>query len=340
MQYSVKGVYHLYFGDATRHPIIGNYLRSLPELPQKIVLKNVPSSRYSRLWRVVRGVYRLRSHRSWALQCHDVVSAVVGTLLWRGRVIYDSHEIYASLATGMVSRFVASLERIAISRADIVVFPSDYRAAYYDVDRSKVRIVQNLFYPYGEHDSIGSRNHRGERDEAENRSLRFVYTGLFTPARAIDNIIAAFGHESLANCRLILAGQQTDYLAEVLSSATDNVEYVGELRHDAVCGLLETADAGFALYRPINENNRRCAPTKIFEFLYFGVHVIANESPYVAQIGDSVIEGCLTSISEISEVKIVEACLRVQERGTEVEAGVREVVCWNSQMSTLRSLYS
>jgi glycosyltransferase involved in cell wall biosynthesis len=340
MQPSVEGVCHLYFGDASKHPIVRNYLRSLPDMPQEIVLGSVPDSKLMRLWRLVRDVIRLRSRSSWALQCHDVVSAVVGTYLWRGRVIYDSHEIYASLASPRMSGVVAWMERLAMRRADIIVFPSEYRAKYYEVDRNKVVIVENLFYPYATGGKGTPTAAVAADSQSGSRPLRFVYTGLFTPARAIDDVVKAFADPRLADGVLILAGRETDYLKTILDGAPENVEFRGELGHDEVCDLLATADAGFALYRPINENNRRCAPTKIFEFMYFGLHVIANNSPYVEEVIRRVGYGGVTSIDAISVTEIVDACLQVRHRTGDVDDDVREAVCWESQMPVLRQLYS
>lgn len=341
MQYAVAGVYHLYFGDADRHPIVSNYRRSLPELPQELVLTAIPSGRLARLWRLIVDVMRVRKHSDWALQCHDVFSAVIGSVLWKGRVIYDSHEIYSSFSRHRIgARFIAWLERLAIRRASIVVFPSTYRSEFYELENCDVRIVENLYYPY-DNDEQTTVPHiaTGGSDSEQGRPL-FVYTGLFTPARAIDDIVAAFGDTRLSGCRLILAGKHTTYLDSVLANAPDNVEYIGELAHAEVSELLRSADAGFALYRPINENNRRCAPTKIFEFLYFGVHVIASNSPYVMEIRNKCSTQLLTALEAIDPESIVEACLNMGVSEKAVDSLTREAVCWNSQMHTVRSLYT
>ncbi|MBU2677216.1 MAG: glycosyltransferase [Gammaproteobacteria bacterium] len=341
MQYAVEGVYHLYFGDASRHPIVNNYLRSLPELPQRIVLTDVPNSRLGRLWRLGRETLRARKHADWALQCHDVVSAVIGSVLWKGRVIYDSHEIYSSFATRrIVAKLINSLEKFAIRQATIVVFPSTYRSEYYDLEDRDVRIVENLYYPYDNDEARGTGADTSDAETGRPQSPLFVYTGLFTPARAIDDIVAAFKSPQLSASRLVLAGKRTDYLDSVLGETPDNVEYVGELGHAEVSELLKSADVGFALYRPVNENNRRCAPTKIFEFLYFGVQVIASQSPYVMEIKERCGGDQIIALDEIDTESIIAACLAVRKSDKSVDRHTRESVCWSSQMPIVKSLYT
>jgi len=331
MQFAVAGVFHLYFGDASKHPIVGNYLRSVPDLPQQIVLTMVPASRLKRLWQLFRELIRVRRQSDWALQCHDVVSAFLGVIFWKGRVIYDSHEIYSSFANSTAAaKFIDWLERFAIRKATIVVFPSSYRSEYYDAQDCDVRIVENLYYPYDP-------DHQEEGVGSE--PSVFVYTGLFTPARAIDDIVAAFGDSSLHDSRLILAGQRTAYLDSVLADASPNVEYIGEISHAEVADLLRTADAGFAIYRPVNENNRRCAPTKIFEFLYFGLRVIVSRSPYIMQIKDDFGGDQIVPLDDIDAASIIKACLEARKPKVAADSRTRERVCWQSQMSTILSLY-
>jgi len=339
MRYSIAGVYHLYFGDASRHPIVNNYLRSLPDLPQEIVLTDFPRNRIRRLGRLIVDVIKLRKHADWALQCHDVFSAVIGAVLWPGRVIYDSHEIYSSFAgRRLTASIIAWLERLAIRWSTIVVFPSAYRSEFYELAKCDVRIIENLYYPYDNDERVAT------DDDApavpESQSPLFVYTGLFTPARAIDDIVAAFRDVRLSDSHLVLAGKHTRYLDSVLADAPENVEYIGELGHAEVSRLLRSADAGFALYRPINENNRRCAPTKIFEFLYFGVHVIASHSPYVMEIKEKCSADMLITLDAIDPESIVDACLEISTSKEPVAAAVRQSVCWSSQMPAVRSLYT
>ena len=341
MRFTVAGVFHLYFGDASRHPIVSNYIRSLPDLPQKIVLQSVPQARLRRLLKMIQELLRIRRQRDWVLQCHDVVSGVIGSMLWKGRIIYDSHEIYSSFADRKsVAKMIDWLERFTISRARIVVFPSVYRSEFYHLERSEVRIIENLYYPYDTEEQQESCDVAvpGDEDSRVAR-MRFVYTGLFTPVRATDEILAAFKHPLLRKSDLILAGKFNSYLESVLAGAPDNVEYLGELSHAAVSNLLKSADAGFALYRPVNENNRRCAPTKIFEFLYFGLQVIASQSPYIMDIKNRYAGDQITALDEITAESILNACLAVDRRGKSIDHEMREAVCWTSQMSTLKSLY-
>ena len=339
MQYAVAGVYHLYFGDASRHPIVGNYLRSVTDLPQQIVLTEVPASRLARAFALIKGVWALREQRDWALQCHDVVAGVLGSLLWKGRIIYDSHEIYSSFARRkLVGRVIRLLEEFAIRRSTVIVFPSVYRSEYYDLSNCDVRIVENLYYPY-ERIAKGAPYQHATDSTRDSHSPMFVYTGLFTPARAIEEIVSAFRSPRLQDSRLVLAGKETSYLTALMLDATPNVEYAGELTHAEVSELLKSADAGFALYKPVNENNKRCAPTKIFEFLYFGVHVIASRSPYIMEIKERCGGIPITAIGGIDTDSIVDACCEIEISGKSVDSHLRAEVCWDSQMTAVKSLY-
>ena len=310
----------------------------MTDLEQKIIPVPSGGSRLRRINRMVAGVVKERRNQTWALQCHDIFAAIVGIIFWKGRVIYDSHEIYESFVNNTVlRRIVRQLERFSIRRADIIVFPSRERADYYNADTKKTRFVENLFFPYETNKSWDEPICSTSRFREMSGS--FVYTGLFTPARSIAEIVEAFGDPKLSHCRLVLAGKRTDFLGKVLDGAADNISYIGELAHPEVCELLEHARAGFALYMPVNENNKRCAPTKIFELLHYGVHVIANESEYVKKVRAEIGEDRISVVDAASASAIVSAVLRVPETRSAPTANLQYQVNWMSQIDVLKSLY-
>lgn len=332
MQQAVAGVFHLYFGDGRRHPIICNYRRCLPDLPQRFVLQIVADGKIRRFFQVVRELLRIRRQTDWALHCHDCVSGCLGCLLWHGRVIYDSHEIYASFARNpLASWVIRRMEKFAIAHSEVVIFPSKYRSEYYELNGRDIKIIENRYFP---HEASG-----GERQAIDNPQV-FVYLGTFTRPRAIDAIIEAFRTETLRHERLVMAGRHTDYLETLLRDAPGNVEFIGDLEHKDATRVLREAKAGFALYRPIDENNKRCAPTKIFEHIYYGVPVIANRSPYIDELRSRPGGRCIHAIDEISAEAIAVACIQIGKGRVAPEPEVQFEASWDSQLSVVKSLYN
>jgi hypothetical protein len=168
---------------------------------------------------------------------------------------------------------------------------------------------------------------------------RFIYAGNTTPVRALAEIVAVFSRLELAGDHLFIAGPQTHALESMLAAASSNVTYFGQIPHRVMTSLLNRFDAGFAIYKPTDANNRLASPTKIFEYLYFGLSVIASQSPYVRRVASRMPAGSVRLIEEVSVDCIAAACVFTQRRSDRRPATPRHGILWAHQLETVESIY-
>ena len=337
-------VVHVFFGDAAHHPIIQNYLRH-QEVRHHYILEYG-----TRRWKILRfftlawAILTLRWRQSGAiLHAHDFVSASLAAVFWRQSFIFDSHEIYSCLAQGVVARGVVDrVERIAARAAAVVIYPSEERRDYYvGLKRERVEIVENLYDPgtgsVSDCDASQYRDFAAVVEAVSGR--RFVYAGNTTPVRALAEIVSVFSRSEFAGDHLFIGGPLTQSMESVLASAGQNVTYLGQIPHQLMTKLLDLFDAGFAIYKPVDANNRLAAPTKIFEYAYHGLSVIANRSPYVVRLAGRMPDGDLITIDEIDVDSIATACALVRRRTNRGILGPTLGIVWAEQLDKIETIY-
>lgn len=337
-------ILHVYFGDGGKHPIVQNYLNTDDGRRHELLRYRLPAAKLLRLVTLSLAMLRARrQNRARIVQAHDVVSGVVATLLWGRRTVFDSHEIYSCLARRrIVAWLVDRLERYVASHAGRVIYPSEERRDHFGtLAGSHPVIIENLYRPRSEPLSTDE-NSEFERlaslVESQARP-RYVYAGTMTEIRAIREILGAFERPELRDHRLFLAGARTGLLDSLLSAGPRNVVYLGEIPHAVMTALLQCFDVGFAIYKPSNANNRLAAPTKLFEYAYFGLDVIANRSAYVERVQGRWGLSNILFVEEISSEGIAHAC---RTRASKVRAPKerwRRVVVWERQLPAIEAMY-
>ena len=277
------------------------------------------------------------------VQAHDFVSAMLATVLWGRRSIFDSHEIYSCLfRRRSMAWLVSRVERWAAMRAGCVIYPSAERRDYYGrLKGSRSVVIENLYRPHPETLPDVDVRELGRLEAIVKAAgqTRYIYAGTMTEVRAIPEIVRAFDRPELRGHYLFLAGPRTALLDAILSVERENVAYLGEVRHAVMTALLPSFDAGFAIYKPRDANNRLAAPTKLFEYSYYGLAVIANRSAYVerVKVRDSLAN--VSFIEEISSEAIARECLSVAGVARARRGEWRSVVLWQLQQPVIESMY-
>lgn len=342
---SRQTVMHVYFGNAKAHPIVMNYIRCKGKRHHDILLDKPFGNKLLRLaqlfWRLVR--LRIKDS-SVIVHAHDVVSATLAASLLFENVIFDSHEIYASLAgSNLLAGIVSRMERYAVRRSGLVVYPSRQRMEYSvkAIDANSL-VIENLFLPTGRTLNEEQSLLLGRLQEQVRSSpgRHFLYAGTFSPVRGVEEIIDAFSDDRLRGDSLFLAGKASVLVDQLLEQGLASVEFLGELAHDVMIGLLPCFDAGIALYKPINANNRLAAPTKLFEFLYFGLAVITNRSTYIEEVVQKFAIDNVYLADSVTREDILQACMAVGRRRNSAEDAVRQGVSWTSQLPRIEAMYT
>ncbi len=169
------------------------------------------------------------------------------------------------------------IEKFLIKNFDrLIIAEKSYKQAYNN------NVVEILNYPL---------SYKGKIEQKEfNGAISFIYVGSITELRGIMQMLEIFLillEKSSKELKFYLIG---DYYPEELETKVkefiknkhieEKVFITGRLRINEIYEYLKKSDIGFSLLAPI-ENHTGSLPTKIFEYMMFGLpSVVSNFSIY------------------------------------------------------------
>jgi glycosyltransferase involved in cell wall biosynthesis len=226
---------------------------------------------------------------------HDPELMIIGLFLklLNKRVIFDIHENVAlSIITKTwikrvfrttFSRLYRFFEKIIICFFDLLILAEDSYLNYYP---NKNSIVIHNFPVVNEIKIL----HKSFNKESV---VKFIYVGLINENRGIFESIEIFERilSKGLNCRYDILGkfdtkELEDKIIKIISDSglDNNIIIHGQLMQKEVKEYLKHAHFGFSLLFPI-PNYKESLPTKIFEYMQFGIPVIASNleiyKPYI-----------------------------------------------------------
>ena len=199
------------------------------------------------------------------------------------KVIYDVHEnIVASfddktylpkIFKSILKKYFSRIEKYLIKSFNSVILAEESYQKYYN-DKT----VTILNYP------ILAKIDTKNIDFSD--TLNFVYCGQITELRGINNILEIFlilKRKYNLDVHLHLIGNYypknlEQYVFEYCSNngIAEYVTQYGWLNMEEVCKLLQKMQIGFSILAPIN-NHLNSLPTKILEYMMFGLPVIVSD---------------------------------------------------------------
>lgn len=346
----MKPVMHVFFGDASYHPIIQSYLSFYPN--SFYVHAPKLGSRTSRIVKLFRELYKKRIAYSGYIQCHDPISFLIALIFFkRKQIILDAHEVFSTFISNKSMYYLGfKIEKMMFRIANKKIFPSNDRAKIFFKEPENepgLYIVENLL-----NDNLIPKDTGGEIEQLDlyKDKVNCIYVGTFTDKRAVSEIISAIEKLNDVDKKyfLHLYGEKTEYLTSCLVNASQCIVYHGVVPREELLSIYEKFDISFALYKPVDLNNKYCAPTKIFENEYYSLRTVCNNSPYLRSLSDA---GRIESpilINEITPEGIADAIrsnpikknydkeIVMSERET---LALNKKLLWSSQINVIKRIY-
>ncbi len=241
-----------------------------------------------------RRAFRAVAHDGYSVfQAHDVITLPVAA--WaayrtRGRLVYDSHELYSEVSTlsARERRTWAALERVLIRRADRVLTVCDSIADEL-VQRYSVRrptILLNCPPQSAAPPELADGGRLRAQAELAQGVPIILYQGGYAPNRGIEELIDAV--PELEHGVLVLMGWGA--LEEELKNRvrrarlSDRVRMIGPARPEELLQFTVGADVGVIPYRAVGLNNYYTTPNKLFEYIAAGVPVAGSAFPELRRV--------------------------------------------------------
>jgi glycosyltransferase involved in cell wall biosynthesis len=180
----------------------------------------------------------------------------------------------------------------------------------------------------------------------EHRAPVVAYVGSISRARGIFELLQAMSRVQTVDCRLALAGwfSQPGLKEEISKLAgASRVDYLGRLSREQVAELLGRVRVGIVVLHP-EPNLINCKPTKLFEYMWAGIPVVASNFPVWREIVDNAKCGVLVNPLKPAEIAEAIAYLlthprEAQEMGRCGRAAAERLFSWKSEERTLVDLY-
>jgi glycosyltransferase involved in cell wall biosynthesis len=210
--------------------------------------------------------------------------ACICSLIKRGKLIYDSHEVQTS-RTGYVGKRYYYLEKVFIRHIDKMIMTTNTRADYTrDLYRiEKPAVIHN--YSVNIDLSHQSVDLHGILDIPREEPI-LLYQGGLQVGRGLDKILEAIPQIERGTVVFLGNGKLKDSLIEYCQKAglQDRVRFHPAVPVDELLYYTTNATLGFQVLQNICFNHYSTLSNKLFEYMMAEVPVVASHFPEIKKI--------------------------------------------------------
>lgn len=247
---------------------------------------------------------RLRAQVYFASDLYSLPIAYLAARLNRSKLIYDSRELYSSIAA-LKDRRAAQwvwrvVERVLIRRVNAVVTVNDSIAWILSRQYGIPKPVVLLNCP--QYQEVERSNRLRELCHISEEKHILLYQGGFQRGRGIFVSLDVIQH--LPNCVLVLLGDGPlkEDLQIRIEELKDRVYIVEAVPVDQLLRYTASADVGLCLIENQGISYYHSLPNKFFEYVMAGVPVVASRFPEMKKIIDSHGVGETADPDDVTEI--------------------------------------
>ncbi len=209
--------------------------------------------------------------------------------LHKGKLIYDSREIYSALGplaeNKIKQRILSFLEKILVKHTSEIIVSGELDAEYLKT-YFKVKVPYHVFMnlpPFRE--PLKSDYIRKKFSITDEKTV-LLYQGMLLPGRGILAIVRALPF--FENAVLVLYGEgyfKQDIAEEAnLLNVHRRVHFAGVAPYDELHEITCSADIGLVFIQPISLSYNLALPNKLFEYCMAGIPSLASDLPAISKI--------------------------------------------------------
>ena len=212
---------------------------------------------------------------------HDYFMPIIGVFSSKRvkkKWIYDAHELLIQRCKYKKSkreRFFFMLEKFSAPKADLVIAANDER----------LRIIKKI-YKLSNVVSVGNISNLNIEKINNNPEDIIVYQGILNEERRPDLYIKVLKFLP-ENIKLkLIGGGNIDYYRNLATELelSSRVIFTGKIPYKDLIEESQKCKVGIVSYLMNDLNNLYCSPNKLFEYIQFGLPIIASPQPFLKQI--------------------------------------------------------
>lgn len=279
---------------------------------------------------------------------HDPELLRIGTRLRRSGkiVIFDSHEFTClqiqgkqylpKMTRGIISKIYQKYEESHLRKLSGMVIPCTYdgRDFFFNIKIPKV-IIRN--YPKQDIEQI-------QQDSTRKYENKVCYAGNIAESRGLSHMMKAC---AIAGKKLILIGSISDELRQGMEALSEyeNVEFLGELPHEAALKEMSKCAVGLAVLKPEGQYEKvDILSTKVCEYMMLGIPSVVSNFPFVKKALSKYEFGL--AVNPLDDQAIAEAITRIisdqclaEHMAQEGRRAISEEMNWENDARKLVAFY-
>ena len=287
-----------------------------------------------------------RNYKSSIYYANDLDTLLAASILSklnRGKLIYDSHELYNEqfINTSIfLKKALEIIERSLIRRSDAVITVNDSIAEILS-NRYNIPLPTTLLNCPNYKEVV-----KRKRQEVSNH-VKLVYVGKYIPGRGIEEIIQSMKY--IENGILFLRGfgslESTLIGMVKKEKLQDKVKFLEPVPMTEIVNSLADFDIGIVPYKPVSLNNKLATPNKIFEYMMAGLAISSSDMPELRNIVLSNNLGTVfdpESIESISNAinKLIQNNSELEKMRNNSKRSSKEVYNWEAQSKKLVHIFN
>lgn len=234
---------------------------------------------YLFIWWIYEFIFLLRTDADVIHACcfDTLIPAMFSKMLKRNKIVYDIFDFYAESfphhIPKQVSNFIATLEKICMQFADVVIIADESRKVQINAEKiKKLEVIMNCPAAMPEY-----------KLATKNTKFTIFYGGMISKTRGLNQLIGAIKNEK--DLTLLVAGfGEDENIFTPIFNNVENIRFIGWINYDEYIKQTLRADVIFGFYDPRIPNNRLASPNKLFEAMMCRTPIIVNEETSMADI--------------------------------------------------------
>ena len=290
------------------------------------------------LWHLLFGKYQY----VLANDLDTLAACYLGSNVKKSTLIYDSHEFFTEVPELQERKFVKSFWKLIeshilpkLTRSFTVsnLIASSYQSKY----KINMGVVRNL--------PLLNRNFKDEDVPIPTKNKFILYQGVLNPGRGIKPMIEALHFLKNIDLVIIGYGKVKNDLIEFAKSKdlVNRVHFIGMLPYNELHNYAKKASIGMVLEEPLGKSFEYSLPNKLFDFIHYGLPIIASPIPEVKKVIEQYKVGILIDnfnpkhIAEIVTTLLDDKTLR--ESIIQHQLIAKKELCWENESKNLNKYF-
>ena len=290
--------------------------------------------------------------------CHDLDAAALGLLLkifHKKKLVFDVHEYNAEIITEgstipkmlkpFIKKIIEKIDRYIAVKSDYIITVDDNLYNNYKKYNKNCVSIQNFINFESINIDPDSNNFK--------RKENIVYLGALSEKRGILKIIETakkLKEKGIQNKILFVGGfsnesekNKTLKLIEKYN-LEDMIKFVGKVPYEQVPKHLKQSIIGLLILQPSERYLKGSYPVKLFEYMYYGLPVIASNFEGIKEIIQKEKCGILINPKDTDEItnaitNLLEKPEKIKQMGHNGKQAILKKYNWNNESKKLEEIY-